>query len=176
MITLVRKMKNFGILKLQLIVGAIIMIAAVIVLPVSIMINDISLILDPYVLCVVLIGMVIFGMFAYFLFIRPYRLYHKLPEVLVETDGEYLYIHGKKEAKILLSEIDECIVDISLPYFYSKELLAVLLVHLLSENYGDMTVEIFGHGDYKLRFVANVQETRDRLIAFIREEQRKSEQ
>ena len=95
---LVKKMSSFGILKVQMIVGAIIMLVALIALPVGIISGDPSLILNPYVLGVVLIGMLMFGSFAYFLFIRPYFIYRKSPEVLAETDGEYVYIHGKKEA------------------------------------------------------------------------------
>ena len=87
--TIIKKMNSFGILKVQMIIGAIVMFAAMIVLPVSIMWGDPSLILNPYILGVVIIGMLMFGGFAYFLFIRPYLVYRKLPEVLVETDGEY---------------------------------------------------------------------------------------
>lgn len=63
---LVNKMKAFGILRAQLILGALVMIAVMIVLPVSIIVVDASLLLNPYLLGVVIIGMLIFGMFAYF--------------------------------------------------------------------------------------------------------------
>ena len=47
------------------------------------------------------IGAVLFfGLIGYFTFIRPYFIYCKLPTVLAETDGKYVYFHGKKEAKI----------------------------------------------------------------------------
>ena len=167
--TLVRKMSSFGILKAEMIIGAIIMVAAMIVLPISIISGDASLIFEPSVLGVVLIGMLMFGSFAYFLFIRPYFIYLKSPEILAETDGEYLYIHGKKEAKIPLSDLDGTSTFVHLPFIYSNELIAVLLVHLVSEKYGDLDLDIPGYGSYKLRFVSNVQETADGLIAFINE-------
>ena len=164
---LVKKMSSFGVLKVQMVIGAIVMVAAMIALPVSIMIGDPSLLLDPNVLGVVLAGMLMFGLFAYFLFIRPYFSYRKLPEVLAETDGEYLYIHGKKEAKIPLSDLDGASTFVHLPFLFSKELIAVLLTHLISEKYGDLDLDIPGYGNYKLQFVSNVQETANELIAFI---------
>ena len=89
---LVKKMSSFGILKAQMILGAVVMLAAMIVLPVGIVVTDASLILNPYVFGVVVIGMLMFGAFAYFLFMQPYRRYRQSPEVLAETDGEYVYI------------------------------------------------------------------------------------
>lgn len=166
---LVRKMSSFGILKVQMIIGAIIMVAAMIALPAGIMIGDPSLILNPYVLGVVIIGMLMFGLFAYFLFIRPFFIYRKSPEVLAETDGKYLYIHGKKEAKIPLSDLDGASTFVHLPFLYSNELIAVLLTYLFSEKYGDLDLDVPGYGSYKLRFVSNVQATADELIAFINE-------
>ena len=167
---LVRKMRSLGILKLEMLIGAIVMAAVVILLPASIMMEDVSLILNPYVLGAVVIGMLMFGSFAYFLFMRPYFLYRKSPSVLAETDGEYLYIHGIKEAKILLSEISEATVFVKLPYIYSNEFVAVLLVHLFSEKYGDLGVESPGHGAYKLRFVSDVQAAANALTRFMEDE------
>ena len=165
--TLAKKMSSFGILKVQLVIGAVMMVAAMIVLPVSIIMGDPSLLLDPYLLGVVLVGMLMFGAFAYFLFIRPYFLYQKLPEVLAETDGEYLYIHGEKEAKIPVADLGGTIADIDLPFIYSSEFIAVFIVHLVSENYGDLELDIPGYDSYKLRFVSNVQESANNIIAFI---------
>lgn len=165
--TLVRKMKSLGILKVQMVIGAIVMIAAMVGLPISIITTDASLMLDPYVLGVVLVGALMFAAFAYGLFIRPYLIYRKLPEVLVEADDEYLYIHGKKEAKIALSELDGAGVFVHLPFIYSNELIAVLIVHLFSEKYGDLDLDIPGYGSYKLRFVSDVQATSNKLIAFM---------
>ena len=171
---LVKKMSSLGILKLQMLIGAIVMLAVVILLPASMMMEDVSLILNPYVLGAVVIGMLMFGSFAYFLFMRPYLLYRKSPDVLAETDGEYLYLHGKKEAKIPLSDIEEATVSVNLPYLYSKELIAVLLIHLFSEQYGDLIVEIPGHGSYKLRFVSNVQTAAQELTHFMEDAMHRS--
>ena len=133
---LVKKMSSFGILKAQMIFGAVVMIAAMACLPVAILTSGgPSLLLNPYVLGVVIITMAIFALFAYFLFMRPCFMYRKLPEVLMETDGKYVYIHGKKQAKIPLSDFEGAVVTYHLPFIYSKELIAVLLTHLFSENY-----------------------------------------
>lgn len=166
---LVTKMKSFGILRAQLIIGALVMLAAMIMLPVGIMQVDPSMLLNPYVLGVVIIGMLMFGLFAYFLFIRPYFIYRKSPDVLAETDGEYLYVYGKKQAKIPLSELEGASVFVSLPFLYSKEFIAVLMIHLFSEQYGDLTLDVPDYGSYKLRFVSNVRETADELLTFLNE-------
>ena len=113
--------------------------------------------------------MLMFGLFAYFLFIRPYFIYRKSPDVLAETDGEYLYLYGKKQAKIPLSELEGASVFVSLPFLYSKEFIAVLMIHLFSEQYGDLTLDVPGYGSYKLRFVSNVRETADELLTFLNE-------
>ena len=165
--TLVKKMRKVGVLKFQMVLGAIVMIAAMIALPVSIIIGDPSIILNPYVLGVVLIGMLMLALFAYFLFMRPYFLYRNSPEVLVETDGKYLYIHGKKEVKIPVADLDGTVVDVDLPFIYSSEFIAVFIVHLVSENYGDIELDVPGYDSYKLHFVSNVQESANNIIAFI---------
>ena len=165
--TLVKKMSKFSILKVEMIVGAIIMVAAMILLPVGIVVEDASLILNPYVLGVVVIGMLMFGLFAYFLFMRPYFIYLKLPEVLAKTDGEYIYIYDKKQAKIPLSAFEGAVVTFQLPFIYSKELIAVLLTYFISENYGDLILDVPGYGNYRLRFVADVSNTANTLTNFI---------
>ena len=167
MTTLVRKMSKLGILKFEMIIGAIIMIAAMILLPVGIAIGDASLLLNPYVLGVVIIGMLMFGSFAYFLFMRPYFMYRKSPEVLAETDGEFIYIYGKKQAKIPISAFDGAIVTFNLPFIYSNEFIAVLLVHLFSEQYGDIILDVPEYGSFKLRFVSHAKETSEELLQFI---------
>ena len=164
---LVKKMSSFGVLKLQFIIGAITALAAMVVLPVSILAADASLLLNPFVIGVVIIGMLMFAAFAYFLFMRPLLIYRKLPEVLAETDGEYLYIYGKKQAKIPLSDFDGAVVTYHLPFIYSKELVAVLLTHLFSEQYGDLIIDVPGYGSYKLPFVSRVRTTANELTKFL---------
>ena len=87
---------------------------------------------------------------------------------MAETDGEYLYIHTKKEAKIPLSEIEMATVYVDLPYsLVNKEVLLYnLIVHLGSENYGTVILELPGHGNYKMRFAANAEDAGDELIDF----------
>ena len=104
---------------------------------------------------------------AYFLFIRPYFLYRKSPEVLAETDGEFIYIYGKKQAKIPISAFDGAIVTFNLPFIYSNEFIAVLLVHLFSEEYGDIILDVPEYGSFKLRFVSRAKETSEELLQFI---------
>ena len=164
---LVKKMSAFGILKAQMVFGAIVMLVAMIALPVSVASGDASLLLNPYVLGVVLVGMLMFGSFAYFLFIRPYFVYRKSPEVLAETDGAYLYIYGKKQAKIPLSAFAGAVVTYHLPFIYSKELVATLLTYLFSENYGDLSLDIPEYGSYRLCFVSDVEKSAAELIAFL---------
>ena len=164
---LVKKMSSLGILKMEMVIGAIVMVAVMIMLLGGIIATDPSLILNPYVLGVVLIGMLMFASFAYFLFIRPYFMYRKSPEVLAETDGEYIYIHGKKEAKIPLSDFEGATVTFELPFIYSKEFIAVLLTHLFSEKYGDLILDVPGYGSYRMRFVSDVQATANSLLNFI---------
>lgn len=166
MTVLVKKMSKFAILKFEMIIGALVMVAAMVMLPVGIMAEDASLLLNPYVFGVVAIGMVMFGLFAYFLFMRPYFLYRKLPEVLAATDGKYLYLYGKKEAKIPLSAFDGSMVTFHFPFIYSKEFIAVLLTFFFSEKYGDLIFDIPGYGSYKLPFVANVQDTANKLVHY----------
>ena len=85
----------------------------------------------------------------------------------METDGEYVYIHGKKQAKIPLSDIEGAVVTYHLPFIYSTELIAVLLTHLFSEKYGDLSLDVPGYGSYRLRFVSRVKATADELLAFL---------
>ena len=165
--TLVKKMSSFGILKVQLIIGALVMVAAMVVPPVGIIVGDPTLIRNPYVLGVVLVGMLMFGAFAYFLFIRPYLIYRKLPEVLAETDGEYIYIYGKKQAKIPLSAFAGAMITYQLPFIYSNEFIATLVVYLCSEKYGDLILDVPDYGSYKLRFVSKVREASNELMNFL---------
>ena len=166
---LVRKMSSLGLLKVELIIGTLIMAAAVIGLPVGIALTDVTLMLNPYVLGVIGVGMILFGLVGYFIFIRPYILYRKLPAVQAETDGEFLYIHSKKEAKIPLSKLESATVYVDLPYIYQKEFLSEFIIHIFSEYYGTVILELPGYGKFKMRFVANAEESGDNLIRFIRE-------
>ncbi|MBO5907671.1 MAG: hypothetical protein J6Q85_05950 [Clostridia bacterium] len=164
---LVRKMKSFGILKLQFILGAIIMAAAAIVMPLSILLVDATLFAEPALVGVVIVGVLFFCTVGYFGFVRPYILYCKLPDVELETDGEFLYIHTTKEAKVPISEIAEAYIHFELPYLYHKEFIRAFVVHLFSEEYGDIYLDLGDFGSYRMRFVSRVEQTANELTQFI---------
>ena len=84
---LVSKMEKMGLLRFVLIYYAVIYIALALVMPITILILDASLFLNPTILCMVIIAVLFFGLIGYFTFIRPYFVYKKLPNVLAETDG-----------------------------------------------------------------------------------------
>jgi hypothetical protein len=50
---------------------------------------------------------------------------------------------------------------------FSEDASKWLIIFFLSEKFGDIDLEIPNYGKYKLRFVANVQQTADELIGFI---------
>ena len=135
--------------------------------PIGIASVDASFLLNPYILGFVIITMLGFGLVGFFLFIRPYMLYRKYPTVQVEADDEFLYIHANKEAKIPLDSLTEATVYTNLPFLLQKEFVAEILIHMFSEEYGDIVLEIPEHGTFKLRFVTQVQSTADDLTRFI---------
>lgn len=160
---LAKKMSKLGLLRLKLIFDMLVTAVLVLGLPISLLVLDASLMANPAVLAVVLGAMLVFGLIGYFSGVRPYMLYHKLPEVLAQTDGEFLYIYGKKEAKIPLSSLTEVFMHVDLPYMFQKEMLGELLIHLFSEKYGTIDIEIPEYGDFRLYFVANVEDAAQAL-------------
>lgn len=163
-------MSSLGLLKFQLIAGTVVWSAAIIVPPVGIACLDFTLLSNPYIWLAFAVIFLFFGTIEYFFCIRPYLIYRSLPEVMAETDGEFLYIHTKKEAKIPLSEIEMATVYVDLPYsLVQKEVLYEFLIHLGSENYGTVILELPGHGNYKMRFAANAEEAGDDLIGFFKD-------
>lgn len=165
--TLISKITRIGLLKLEIVFGVMIMAAAIIILPYSIISEDPTLMLNPYVLLTIIGGILFFALAAYLCFIRPYVLYCKTKDVQVETDGEFLYIHAKKEAKIPLSEISNVSASVGLPFLLQKGFLGEIIIYLLSEKYGDIYLDIPGYGEYRLRFVPNVHDSADELIHFL---------
>ena len=164
---LVEKMDKLGLLRFVLIFYAVIMIALALALPVTIMVIDITLMTNPTVLGLSIIDILFFGLLGYF--IRPYIMYHKLPKVLVETDDEFLYIHGKKETKIPLKEIDNAEVDAGVPYLFHPGFLREFIIHIFSSNYGTVVLEIENFGKFKMPFVANAEDVANELLGFIKE-------
>ena len=171
MTQLVKKISKPLILKIRLIAGAIFMAIARFVLPVFLLFTDPALLLDSSVLITSLVIMLIFGLAGYGIFIRPFLLFRKLPDVQAETDGEFLYIHSKKEAKIPLAELTRAEVDVDLPFqnqaSVMKDFMDEILVYFCSERYGTVILELEGYGTYKMYFVSQAQETADKLIRFI---------
>ena len=164
---LVRKMEKMGLLRFVLIFYSILMIALALALPVTIMVIDITLMTNPTVLGLSIIDILFFGLLGYFTFIRPYATYRKLPQVLAETDGEFLYIHGKKEAKIPLTELSDAEVDVHVPYLFQPGFLREVIIYIFSSNYGDVFLKVPGYGRFKMPFVANAEEVAGELAYFV---------
>ena len=163
-------MKNLGLLKLELIIGTLVMAMAIILLPLGIILTDVTLMTNPYIIVTILIGMLMFASVGYFCFARYYFLYRKAPDIYVEADDNFLYIHGKKEAKIPISALENATVYFELPYIYQKEFIKEFLIHIFSEEYGTIKIEIPKYGNYKLRFVPYAEATSYELINFIEKE------
>ena len=164
---LVTKMKKLGLLKVELIFYAILMLALALVLPISIIVMDVTLMTNPVVLGIALISLLFWGLAAYFVCIRRYVIYRKLPQVLAEADDEFLYIHAKKEAKIPFSSLSDANVAVEVPYIFQPGFLREFIVHLFSSKYGTIILEIPNYGTYKMPFVADVQDVAGALINFV---------
>ena len=167
--TLVSKMDKLGLLKFVLIYYAVIYIALALVMPVTIIILDPTLFLNPTILAIVIGIVLFFGLIGYFTFIRPYIVYKKLPQVLAESDGEYVYFHGKKEVKISLNDLSYCYMYVHVPYIFQHGFIREFIIHKFSSNYGSIELAVPNHGTIKLQFVANVQIVADELLNYINE-------
>ena len=164
---LVSKMDKLGLLKFVLIYYAVIYIALALVMPVTILVLDPSLFLNPTILAIVIGAVLFFGLIGYFTFIRPYFVYKKLPKVLAESDGEYVYFHGKKEAKISLVDLSYCYIDVDVPHVFQQGFLREFIIHKFSSNYGSITLNVPSYGTVKLQFVANAQDVANELLDYI---------
>lgn len=164
---LVSKMEKLGLLKFVLIYYAVVYIALALVLPVTILLLDASLFLNPTILGIVIIVVLFFGMIGYFTFIRPYIVYKKLPQVLAETDGEFVYFHGKKEAKISLVDLSYCYMDIHVPHVFQHGFIREVIIHKFSFNYGSIILNVPSYGTVKLQFVANAEAVAKELLDYI---------
>ena len=129
---LVTKMDKLGLLKVVLLYYAVSYIALALVLPVSILLLDPSLFLNPTILAMALGAVLFFGLIGYFTFIRPYFIYRKLPSVLAETDGEFVYFHGKKEAKISLNALSYCYMNVNVPHVFQHGFIREFIIHKFS--------------------------------------------
>lgn len=164
---LVSKMENLGFLKVSLIFYCVLTVLLALVLPVTICVIDITLMANPVILGVIIGVIVVYGLPGYFFFAHPFVVYHKLPKVLAETDGEYLYIHGKKEAKIPLASLAGAGVGVDVPHIFQPGFIREFIVHMLSSKYGDVVLDVPEYGEFKMRFVANAEDVANQLIYFI---------
>jgi hypothetical protein len=153
-------------LKVELIGGTIFSALAMIGIPVSIFCVAPALLVEPLAWVIAFGVMLFFGLVGYGLFVHPYRLYLKLPDVQLEYDDEFLYIHSKKEAKIPLSELTYVNITAELPFLLHESFLREMLIHLCSDEYGRIDLDIDGFGSYKLYFVPYAEDMESELLRF----------
>ena len=163
---LVRKMSSLKLLKVGIILGSIFSAIAMIGIPISIFCLAPDLLREPLAWGIVLGVILFFGLVGYGLFVHPYRLYRRLPEVLAEYDDEFLYIHSKKEAKIPLAELTYVNITAELPFLLHGSFLREILIHLCSDEYGRIDLDIDGFGSYKLYFVPHAEDMEGELLRF----------
>ena len=163
---LVKKMSSLKLLKVELIYGTIFSAIAMIGIPISIFCLAPNLLRVPLAWVIVLGIMLFFGLVGYGLFVSPYRLYLRLPDVQAEYDDEFLYIHSKKEAKIPLADLTYVNITAELPFLLHESFLREILIHLCSDEYGKIDLDIDGFGSYKLYFVPHAKEMESELLRF----------
>lgn len=158
-----RKTRQTLVLKLHLIIGAVIMTAAFIALPIGVFSIDKEFFTNIYIWITVILAMLFFGCVGFFGFIYPFFLFRKLPDIQAETDGTYLYIHSKKEAKIPLAEMEGTYLDAEIPNLMNRE----FFVHLLSDLYGKVIIKVPGYGKFKLYYISDARSVPARLASLI---------
>ena len=173
---LVRKMSSLKLLKVELILGSVFSAIAMVAIPVSIFCLAPELLAEPLAWAIVLGVVLFFGLVGYGIFVRPYRLYLKLPEVQLEHDDEFLYIHGKKEAKIPLSELNYVLINAELPFLMHGSFWREMLIHYCSDEYGKISLDIDGFGCYKLHFVPHAEEMEQKLLRFFNDVMNRTEE
>jgi hypothetical protein len=103
---------------------------------------------------------------GYGLFVHPYRTYLRLPDVQLEYDDEFLYIHCKKEAKIPLADLTYVQITAELPFLFHGSFWREILIHYCSDEYGKINLDIDGFGRYKLLFVPHAEAMEGELLKF----------
>ena len=164
--TLVRKMSSLKLLKVELIFGTVFSAIAMIGIPISMFCIVPDLLKEPLAWGIALGTMLFFGLVGYGLFVRPYRLYLNLPDVQLEYDDEFLYIHSKKEAKIPLADLTYVNITAELPFLLHESFLREILIHFCSDEYGRIELDIDGFGSYKLYFVPHAKDMESELFRF----------
>lgn len=162
---LAKKTRHFSILILQFILGMLTTTAVVVGLPAGIYYLDSSLFANLPFMAIILGIMGVFALVGYFFFMRPYQIYRKMPEIQAETDGEYLYIHSKKEATIPFAAMEGAYINAEIPNFMSRQ----YIIHLFSEQYGDVVIDVPNYGKYKLYFVSEAQDVAAMIVALAEE-------
>ena len=163
---LVRKMTSLKLLKVELILGTIFSAIAMIAIPISIFCLAPDLLREPLAWGITFGVILFFGLVGYGLFVHPYRLYLKLPDVQLEYDDEFLYIHSKKEAKIPLADLTYVQITAELPFLMHESFLREIVIHLCSDEYGKIDLDIEGFGSYKLYFVPHAKDMEGVLLRF----------
>ena len=164
--TLVRKMSSLKLLKVELILGTIFSAIAMIGILVSIFCIAPDLLREPLAWGIVFGIILFFGLVGYGLFVHPFRLYLKLPDVQLEYDDKFLYIHSKKEAKIPLADLTYVHITAELPFLLHESFLREILIHLCSDEYGRIDLDIDGFGSYKLYSVPHAADMERELLGF----------
>ena len=167
--TLVKKMGDLGLLKVVLIYYAVIYIALALAMPITVALLDVTLFTNPTIVGICLLAMAFFGLIGYFTFIKPYFVYRNLPTVLAESDGEFVYFHGKKEAKISLNDLSYCYMNVDVPHVFQQGFIREFIIHKFSFNYGTIILTVPNHGTVKMPFVANAEAIGNELINYINE-------
>ena len=134
--------------------------------PVSIFCIAPDLLKEPLAWGIAFGMMLFFGLEGYGLFVHPYRLHLKIPDVQLEYDDEFLYIHSKKEAKIPLADLTCVHIAAELPFLLHASFLREMLIPLCSDEYGRIDLDIEGVGSYKLYFVPHAENMEGELLRF----------
>lgn len=166
MSVLVRKITSLKLLKVELILGTVFSAIAMIGIPISIFCLAPDLLKEPVAWGIAFGILLFFGLVGYGLFVHPYRLYHRLPDVQMEYDDKFLYIHSKKEAKIPLADLTYVHITAELPFLFQEGFLREMVIHLCSDEYGRIDLDIDGFGSYKLYFVPHAQDMESELLRF----------
>ena len=163
---LVKKMSSLKLLKVEFVFGIVFCALAMVGIPVSIFCLVPELLVEPLAWVIAFGVMLFFGLVGYGLFVHPFRLYLKLPDVQLEYDDEFLYIHSKKEAKIPLADLTYVQITAELPFLLHGGFWREILIHLCSDEYGRIDLDIDGFGNYKLYFVPHAKDMEGKLLRF----------
>lgn len=158
MTVIAQKTEKTLILKSEFIVGSLIILASAIVLPVSVFSIEEGLIREPLLWGIVIATALFFSGGSFFMLIRPYLLYRRLPVVQAETDGTYLYLHSKKEAKLLLTDLEGASV------FAVPE---NLLIQVLADGYGRVDITLATGKKYTLYFISRANQVPHQIASLI---------